>query len=515
MARARPTPTKMKAAAGSTRRRDRGGDGRSGDGCRGGGLGHGRGGGHGCTERGEMVHMLRCRPAPGTSRARQSLRGKSTGMTRTRAPRPCRRAPRDVHDLCERLRAQGKRAWIVGGCVRDLLAGRDAERLGRRDRRAPGGAAPGLPAGHPHRDRARHRHRGRRASTATRSRPCAGRGPTPTAAGPTGSSSSTTSRRTWRGATSPSTRSPSIPVDGKLIDPFDGRGDLARGLLRAVGDPQRALLGGRPARTARRPLRGDARARARSRHRGAIRPTLGTYRKVAAERVRDEWIKTMKARDAVARVRRHAPDRDPRGHLPRAARGRGHGTEQVARLRRVAPRHGVHGRLRGRSHPAHRGAPARRRQAAHARVVRQDEGLHLLRSRPRGRRDRRADPGAPALLERRSGPHRRRSSATTCSTTAASGPTRPCAAGSAAWARSASRTSTSSTRPTCAPRGATSRPDLEALGRPRGARCARARGRGRAVHARPEDQRPRSHARAGDLRPGASSARSSTPCSRR
>ena len=34
--------------------------------------------------------------------------------------------PPDVIDLCERLRSRGKRAWIVGGCVRDLLLGRVA-----------------------------------------------------------------------------------------------------------------------------------------------------------------------------------------------------------------------------------------------------------------------------------------------------------------------------------------------------------------------------------------------------
>ena len=34
--------------------------------------------------------------------------------------------PREVADLCERLRASGKRAWIVGGCVRDLFLGRTA-----------------------------------------------------------------------------------------------------------------------------------------------------------------------------------------------------------------------------------------------------------------------------------------------------------------------------------------------------------------------------------------------------
>ena len=82
------------------------------------------------------------------------------------------------------------------------------------------------------------------------------------------------------------------------------------------------------------------------RHEAAIAPTLDTFRKVAAERVRDEWVKAMKARAAVARVRGDARDGHPRRHVPRAPRGRRHRAEQVARVRRLAPRHGVHGRLR-------------------------------------------------------------------------------------------------------------------------------------------------------------------------
>jgi tRNA nucleotidyltransferase (CCA-adding enzyme) len=86
------------------------------------------------------------------------------------------------------------------------------------------------------------------------------------------------------------------PLDGKLIDPFDGRGDLARGLLRAVGDARERFAedGLRVLRAARfvatLELALDPATEA------AIRPTLDTYRKVAHERVRDEWVKTMKAR---------------------------------------------------------------------------------------------------------------------------------------------------------------------------------------------------------------------------
>jgi tRNA nucleotidyltransferase (CCA-adding enzyme) len=85
-------------------------------------------------------------------------------------------------------------------------------------------------------------------------------------------------------------------LDGKLIDPFDGRGDLARGVLRAVGDPKQRFAedGLRVLRAARfvatLELALDPPTEA------AIESTLDTYRKVAQERVRDEWIKAMSAR---------------------------------------------------------------------------------------------------------------------------------------------------------------------------------------------------------------------------
>ena len=34
------------------------------------------------------------------------------------------RVPADVHFIVKRLQEQGKRGWVVGGCVRDLLSGR-------------------------------------------------------------------------------------------------------------------------------------------------------------------------------------------------------------------------------------------------------------------------------------------------------------------------------------------------------------------------------------------------------
>ena len=67
--------------------------------------------------------------------------------------------PRDVLDLCERLRSQGKRAWIVGGCVRDLLLGRVANDWDVATDARPGRALASLPARHPDGHRARHGHR--------------------------------------------------------------------------------------------------------------------------------------------------------------------------------------------------------------------------------------------------------------------------------------------------------------------------------------------------------------------
>ncbi len=86
------------------------------------------------------------------------------------------------------------------------------------------------------------------------------------------------------------------PVDGKVIDPFDGRGDLSREVLRAVGDPKerfaedglRVLRAARFVATLELTLDPDTES--------AIGGTLDTYRKVAQERVRDEWLKTMVAR---------------------------------------------------------------------------------------------------------------------------------------------------------------------------------------------------------------------------
>jgi tRNA nucleotidyltransferase (CCA-adding enzyme) len=86
------------------------------------------------------------------------------------------------------------------------------------------------------------------------------------------------------------------PLIPALIDPWNGQEDLAARVLRAVGDPALRFSedGLRVLRAAR--FAATLECTIEPRTLAAIEPTIGTYRKVSAERVRDEWMKTMKAK---------------------------------------------------------------------------------------------------------------------------------------------------------------------------------------------------------------------------
>ncbi len=203
--------------------------------------------------------------------------------------------PPDVFDLCERLRSRGKRAWIVGGCVRDLLLGRVAadwdiatdarpkELLSIFPRAIPTGIEHGTVTVV---QRGQHYE-----VTTLRGEGTYTDGRRPDWVEFVDDITADLARRDF------TVNAMAIdPVDAQLIDPFDGRGDLERGVLRAVGDARerfaedglRVLRAARFVATLELELDPDTRA--------AIRPTLDTYRKVAMERVRDEWVKAMKAR---------------------------------------------------------------------------------------------------------------------------------------------------------------------------------------------------------------------------
>ena len=203
--------------------------------------------------------------------------------------------PPDVLELCERLRSKGKRAWIVGGCVRDVLRGKHAndwdvatdarpEELLRVFPRA-------IPTGIEHgtvtvvKDGAHYE------VTTLRGDGTYSDGRRPDSVEFVDDITADLARRDFTVN--------AIAIDpgaGEVIDPFDGQGDLERGVLKAVGDPVRRFSedGLRVLRAARfvatlELALDDATEK-------AILPTLDTFRKVASERVRDEWLKAMKAR---------------------------------------------------------------------------------------------------------------------------------------------------------------------------------------------------------------------------
>lgn len=75
---------------------------------------------------------------------------------------------------------------------------------------------------------------------------------------------------------------------GRIVDPFDGRGDLQRKLIRAIGDAAARFAedGLRPLRACR--FAAQLQFRVDGPTLAAIRPSLGTVRRVAAERIRAE-----------------------------------------------------------------------------------------------------------------------------------------------------------------------------------------------------------------------------------
>lgn len=205
--------------------------------------------------------------------------------------------PEDVLGICRRLREKGKRGWIVGGCVRDLLRGRPA-----KDWDVATDARPDevvkmfrkvIPTGIQH-------------------------GTVTVLIG--GTHYEVTTLR-GEGAYSDGRRPDKVefvdditadlarrdftfnaialdPVDGHMIDPFGGERDLAAHVVRAVGDASerfaedglRVLRAARFAATLGCTIDPDTeRAMAEFR-------SLQTFRRVSSERVRDEWMKTMLAK---------------------------------------------------------------------------------------------------------------------------------------------------------------------------------------------------------------------------
>jgi tRNA nucleotidyltransferase (CCA-adding enzyme) len=205
------------------------------------------------------------------------------------------RIDKEAIGICARLHEKGRHGWIVGGCVRDLLLGKDVhdwdiatdarpeEVMRLFPRVVPTGVEHGTVSvivhGVPYE------------VTTLRGETTYSDGRRPDAVVFVNDIAADLARRDF------TINAIAIdPLAPALIDPHGGQHDLAARVLRAVGnaverfseDGLRVLRAARFAATLECEIEPETLA--------AIEPTLATYRKVSAERIRDEWVKTMKAR---------------------------------------------------------------------------------------------------------------------------------------------------------------------------------------------------------------------------
>jgi tRNA nucleotidyltransferase (CCA-adding enzyme) len=203
--------------------------------------------------------------------------------------------PDPVRELCRRLRRAGKKAWVVGGSVRDLLRGMavadydvctdalptEVQKIFPRV--IPTGIEHGtvsvLLGGVPYE------------VTTLRGESAYSDGRRPDKVTFLTDIEADLARRDF------TVNAIAFDLEtNQLVDPFGGMADLDRKLIRAVGSPRERFEedGLRVLRAARfvASLEADLDPATES----AINETLGTFRKVSAERVREEWLKAMKAR---------------------------------------------------------------------------------------------------------------------------------------------------------------------------------------------------------------------------
>jgi tRNA nucleotidyltransferase (CCA-adding enzyme) len=205
--------------------------------------------------------------------------------------------PEDVLGICTRLREKNKRGWIVGGCVRDLLRGQapkdwDIATDARPDE-VVGMFRKVIPTGIQHGTVTVVRRGVHYEVTTLRGEGAYTDGRRPDKVEFVDDITADLARRDF------TFNAIAIdPVDGHVIDPFEGRKDLEAHVLRAVGDPLERFAedGLRVLRAARFSATLECSiAPETEQAMGAVR-SLDTFRRVSAERVRDEWIKAMHAR---------------------------------------------------------------------------------------------------------------------------------------------------------------------------------------------------------------------------
>ncbi len=211
--------------------------------------------------------------------------------------------PSEVRELCARLREGGFRSWIVGGCVRDELLAQLEGKTNtdiRGDWDIATSARPEqvqklfrrvIPTGIQHGTVTVLAKHGSYEVTTLRGETSYSDGRRPDSVYFVDDIADDLARRDF------TINAIAYDVlEDKLIDPFAGARDLAARTLRAVGDPavRFAEDGLRVLRAARFVATLNVELEANTAR--AIAPSLDSYRKVSAERIRDEWLKATKAR---------------------------------------------------------------------------------------------------------------------------------------------------------------------------------------------------------------------------
>jgi len=210
--------------------------------------------------------------------------------------------PAEVMEVLRRLGAAGHRSWLVGGVVRDLLLARDRHDPGEFDLATP--ATPGevqalfrkvIPTGIEHGTVTVVEGAARVEVTTFRGEGDYADGRRPSSVTFHGDLEADLSRRdftvnamAWD------------PIEDELRDPFGGRRDLARRLLRAVGDPRQRFAedGLRPLRAAR--FVSQLRFRLAPATRAAIPAALPVVAQVSRERVAEELSRLLTGPGAAA-----------------------------------------------------------------------------------------------------------------------------------------------------------------------------------------------------------------------
>ena len=208
--------------------------------------------------------------------------------------------PHEVLNVCQRLRQDGHAAFVVGGSIRDLLIGRPPGDFDVATSAHPEttlrlfGSRYAIPTGLQH-----------GTVTVLAGEPGAQRpvevttfrgegayldGRRPSTVNFSATLEDDLSRRDFT-----INAIAYEPAAETIIDPYDGQGDIGRKLVRAVGDP---LL--RFAEDGLRPMRGVRQAAQlgfalEAATEAAIPQTLASFRKVSAERIRDELRKLLLA----------------------------------------------------------------------------------------------------------------------------------------------------------------------------------------------------------------------------